>query len=52
MPRPWICTPPKEYKDWNEAHVAGADLDEHFENNCVQLSDLKLASLAENRTWD
>jgi len=29
----YILYPPKRYKDWNEAHVAGVDLKTHMEEN-------------------
>jgi DNA primase len=32
----YICHPPAEYKDWNEAHVAGFDLKTYVEKNSFE----------------
>ena len=29
----FICFPPKDYKDWNEAHIAGVDLNNYINNH-------------------
>jgi len=35
MPEFFICFPPKEYKDWNEAHVAGIDLNSYVSKHTM-----------------
>ena len=32
----YVCHPPKPYKDWNEAHVAGVNLKEYISFNTKQ----------------
>ena len=31
----FICFPPKKYKDWNEAHIAGINLNKHVSKNTI-----------------
>ena len=31
----FVCFPPKDYKDWNEAHVAGIDLNSYVHKNTI-----------------